>query len=245
MARHEHAAPVQVRRRLGHRAPQHAAREPGLVAVGMQLAAQRGMNAVGAHQDVGAHGLQRAVRAAAEPRRHARGVLLGRLQDHAGDDGVRSQALAHGLREQHLEFATMHRILRQRIARLQAPRLAPDGLPELVVVVKLRGLDGAFVERGHQTQLLEFAHGVRQQVDPHPQRPQFLRAFIYAATDAAPMQHQRKRQPAYAGAGDDDLHVHSQYYLLCNITKLLPDPHRGFPVIRWRGGSACISVEPP
>ncbi|MNS83159.1 hypothetical protein D3C72_1169350 [compost metagenome] len=96
--------------------------------------------------------------------------------------------------------------------------------------MQLRRFDGALGQPGHQPQLFQFTDGVRQQVDADAQGPEFLRAFIHAAIDAAPMQHQRKRQAADAGPGNDDLHVYSWFYLLCNITKIRYSSHPGdFP----------------
>ncbi|KAG1225655.1 hypothetical protein G6F68_019882 [Rhizopus microsporus] len=85
-------------------------------------------------------------------RRGARGVLFHRFQHPARDDGVLTQPRADGLRQQHLELPAMHGELRQRIAGIQAARLAPDRLSELVVVVQLRGFDGAFGQAGQQAQ---------------------------------------------------------------------------------------------
>ncbi|MNX45352.1 hypothetical protein D3C86_758620 [compost metagenome] len=84
----------------------------------MQLAAQRGMNAIRPHQDVAVHPMRGPVRPPPKYGGGATCVLLGGFQHHARDDGPLAQPFAHGLRQHHLEFSAMHGKLRQGIARL-------------------------------------------------------------------------------------------------------------------------------
>ena len=54
---------------------------------------------------------------------------------------------------------------------------------------------------------------MRQDIDADADGFEFGRGFEDAAGDAGPVQHQSERQPADAGADDENVHVSFPYYL--------------------------------
>lgn len=134
------------------------------------------MDSIGADQNVGGH-LDR-----------SRGRFKGRqlrpvgLRAHSYQPvtlvhGI-AQAFAHGIQQEHLQPAAVHRQLWPFIARTGAPWFAPDVLAVAVVVRQSGRFHAEFLQPFGQAQLGEFAHRVRQQVQAHAQPSNLLRALI-------------------------------------------------------------------
>ncbi len=103
--------------------------------------------------------------------------------------------------------AAMDRELRHVEAGIEPAQFVPDGLAETVGVEQFVGADGDRVEPLEQAELFEFADGVGQGVDADAEFADLVGLLENLAVDAAGMQHQRRRQPAYAAAYDDDFHA--------------------------------------
>ena len=120
------------------------------------------MYAVGSDQHVGRGGDRLAVTATAQRISHLPLVLLERFEGMAGMDLVRAQALLGDAVQDHVQFAAMDRELRPVVAGGTAARLAPDRLPELVVIGQRRGFDGAAGQVFLQPEFRQFLDRVRQ-----------------------------------------------------------------------------------
>src|SRR5690606_25800824 len=142
-----------------------------------------------------------------EVRRDAVVVLVDPQAAVAGHYAVRAQALAHRRQQRHLQVAAVDRVLGPVVAGRLAGRLAVDELAVAVEEDRLAGVHAQRIQRRQQAQFVEFAGGVRQQVDAHAQRPDLGHGFIDAAADAGLVQAQRQHQAAHAGADNDDFGV--------------------------------------
>ena len=89
---------------------------------------------------------------------------------------------------------------------MQAPRLAPDRLPEAVHVVQFTRADAGLVERGQQAEIGELANGMRQGVDPDADLADLAGLLVDGRANAAGMKHQGQRQSADTTADNDDPH---------------------------------------
>ena len=131
----------------------------------MQLRADRGVDPVGADEQVGLDRAQLAGRPLADLGHDATGMLLEALEREAARDDVRAQALLHGAQQQHLQLAAMDRDLRPAVAGGAPARLAVDAAAEAVVVDELLRRDAGGLDLLAEPELGELADGVRQQVD--------------------------------------------------------------------------------
>jgi hypothetical protein len=92
----------------------------------------------------------------------------------------------------------VHRILRVAVAAVDATRLTEQQCAFGVVIRDRGGRDGDLRQLVAQPERIQLADGVRQQVDPHAQRPQVRGAFENGRPDAACVQRQCGGQPANA-----------------------------------------------
>ena len=93
--------------------------------------------------------------------------------------------------------------LRRVVAGMQAARLRPDRLPQVVHVGQAPGADCHGVELRQQAELGQLADRVRQDVDADAERAHLRRRFQHLAGDAAGVEHQRQDQAADAAARDE------------------------------------------
>jgi hypothetical protein len=96
----------------------------------------------------------------------------------------------------------VHGELRIAVAAVDATRLTEQQLACGVVVRDRGGRDGDLRQLVTEPKRIEFAHGVRQQVDADAERPQVRRAFEDGRFDATGVQCQGGGQPANPAAGN-------------------------------------------
>ena len=90
-------------------------------------------------------------------------------------NGVGAEAIAQRGEQQHLQPAAVHRILRIPVAAVDAARLTEQKRRLGVVVRDGRGRHGDPGQLVAEPELVELAHGVRQEVDADAERPQVAR----------------------------------------------------------------------
>jgi hypothetical protein len=112
---------------------------------------------------------------------------------------------AHGGEQDGLQIGAMERELRRRMAGPMAERLLVDELPEAVEERRFARDHRDALELGKDAERLQRRRRVRQDVDADAERPHLGRSLEHAAGDALPVQGQRERQAADAGADDRDL----------------------------------------
>ena len=208
VAGHDHGAAGQEGVAVGDAAPQDAAVPDRRAFAGIELFANRRMDAVGRNQ-------QCAVETALR--------FAGRLVDEFGADAVLrlapagemvagenvlfAQPLDRGIEQNLLQRAAMDRKLRPFVTGLDAARLAPDRLAVLGEIGEFFGADAGRVEPVVQAELDQFAHRMRQHVDADAERPQLRHAFKNSGRYADLVQAERQRQPADTAARDENSHV--------------------------------------
>src|SRR6185312_3316010 len=180
--------------------------DPGidrLAVIGIELFAQGRMDAVG-----GDHAMSLL--------RRQLGAIPGAAEPHGavglGADALATEAVAlrprrgdEGIEQHAMQIGAMDRDLRPAIARRAAELLLID---ELAEAVEESGLGGQHAEPGEvllNADCIELLHRVRQEIDADAERLELRRRFEDAAGNAAPVQHQRKREPADAAADDEYL----------------------------------------
>ncbi len=201
-ARRDHGVAAEIGRPAHRTAPHVDARIQGRPLVGIELAAQRRMDAVAAHRDLAALRLD-----VVEMDRDARAVLVD-LQAAMGEPhGVAAEALPHRVEHHPVQVGAMDRKLRPVVAGEAAARLLVDELAVTAVEGELARLDGLCGERVLQAEFGELAHGMRQQVDADAERQHVGRGLEHARRDAGLVQAERQRQPADAATDDQDIRV--------------------------------------
>src|ERR1700687_2963709 len=104
------------------------------------------MNAIGADQDIAAHGLDMAAGAIEEIGGYPALVLAEGAEPAAGVDGSLTQPLLDGAVDHALQPAAMDRELRHVVAGIDTAGFAPDFLAVAVEIIKLVGADRDVVE---------------------------------------------------------------------------------------------------
>lgn len=175
--------------------------------VRVQPAADRGVETVGADQDVGGVDHGPSARPVQEPGADAVRVLLEPLEQQAGTDRVRSQPLADRRQEQQLQAAAVHGVLRPAVPGGASQRFLPDrGARPVPVAQPVRGqCDGG--ESVLQAEFGEFPDGVRQQVDPDADRLDLPRRLVHPGREAGGVQAQGTGQSGDAAADDGHSHL--------------------------------------
>ena len=135
----------------------------------MQPRTHARVDAVGADERVGRGGPRGADDAIAQLHADAVLRLLEARDGGARADAVRAEALADGVEQQQLQLAAMDRDLRPAVAGGAPARLGADAVAEAVEVHELLPVgDAGRLDGLTEAELVEFAHRVRQQVDPAP-----------------------------------------------------------------------------
>ena len=122
-------------------------------------------------------------------------------------NSVGAEAIPQCREQQHLQPTAVHRILRIPVAPVDAARL-PEQKRALGVVVRNGG--GCHGDPGQlvaEPQLVELAHGVRQEVDADAQRAE-VRAFDDGHVDATGMECECGGQAADARSGNENVFSH-------------------------------------
>ena len=164
------------------------------------------MHAVaGDHHRATLGGKLHAGRGVLEMRGGAAIVLLDTGAAVIGDDAVGARARDERREQHHLQVTAVDREHRPFVAAVAPARIVVDQLAEAVVVADLGGGDRDLGERILQAELGQFLAGMRQQVDADAERLDLRRGLVDAAGNAGLMQPQPERQPADAGADDDDI----------------------------------------
>src|SRR5690606_373243 len=96
--------------------------------------------------------------------------------------------------------------LRIIVAGVPAERLDVDKLAEAVEIAGVGGRDRDLGQRLLEAELAQLLAGVRQDIDADAERLDLRRGLVDAAGDAAPLQHEPEREPAYAAADDQYFH---------------------------------------
>ena len=117
-------------------------------------------------------------------------------------NGIGAEAISQRRQQQHLQLAAVHRILRIAVATVDSTWLTEQQLAVGVVVRDRGGRDGDLRQLVAQSELIELADGVWQQVDADAQRPQVRGAFENGRIDAAGVQCQCGGQPADPATGN-------------------------------------------
>lgn len=99
----------------------------------------------------------------------------------------------------------MHRVLRPPVSRIQSSRLAPDQLPELVVIGQLRRRDGNGRELAIEPQEGQLANRVGKQVQSDAERTNGLDRLEHAHIVAKSIQMQGGGQSGRAGSDDKNV----------------------------------------
>ena len=132
-------------------------------------------------------------------------VDVGQFGTYADD--LATQSISQCRCKHHLQAAAVYRVLRMTVAAVDAARL-PEQQGAVRVVISDRARrhsdPGELVA---QSQFGEFAHGMRQQVDPHAERSE-VGAFDDGDVDATGVQRQRGGEPADAGPRDENVVGH-------------------------------------
>ena len=218
VARHDHGPAGEEGRRFRGAAPQHAARVDGLHFGRIEHAARDGVDAVRGDQDVGFVRRQsRAGDRVRELRGHAAAIVPKRLQAVAGVDAIGSQPFQSRIEQQLLKQPAMQGILRPVVTCCQTARLAPDGHAELVVIGQFRRRDAGLRQARSKTEDGQFAHGVRQQIQPDSQLPDFRGGFEDLAIDTQTVQAERGGKPAGARADDGCFHAPQSGNMICAV----------------------------
>ncbi|MNV76680.1 hypothetical protein D3C71_1700490 [compost metagenome] len=148
------------------------------------------MDAVAADHDAAAHRGQRIAVVVLEAGRHAIGVLLRAGAASIDHHAAVAQALPHCRQQRHLQVTPMDGVLGPVIASVDAGGFAIDELAVPCVEHRFAGTHGDGVQGRQQSQFVQFAGGVGQQVDPHAQRLDLAHALVDAARDAGLVQAQ-------------------------------------------------------
>ncbi len=172
------------------------------------MPADHRVNAIGANQHFAAHRLAgRAVARIDEMRSDAALVLKKARELQPGADRIRTELPDDGVVDDFLQTAAMNGELRIVEARIEAAFLLPNLLPEAVDVDELLGADRGRVERRQETERGELLDRMRQRVDADADFADFVRLLEDRRLDAAPVQHEREREPANPAACNQDCHA--------------------------------------
>src|ERR1700682_707554 len=182
------------------------------------------MNAVGADQDIAAHGLGVTACAIEEIGGYAAFVLGEGPQPAAGMNRILSQPLLDGTMDHALQPAAMNRELRHVMTGVDAAAFAPDFLAMAIEVVEHVGTNGDGGELLQQAEAGEFADRMRQGVDADAKLADGVRLLKQFAANATGPQHQRRGEAADAASDDNGLHRPNST-LSSNATKRPPASH--------------------
>src|SRR5688572_1018314 len=187
-----------------HPAPHVDAAIARLGLVRIELPAHDGMDAVATHRDLSLH---RSAIAELQPDTVL--VLFKPQAMPAELQPFGAETLFDRLEQNGLKIAAMNGKLRPGIAGAPTERLAIDELTEPVEERGLLRLHRDLGKRTLEAELAEHLHRVRQEVDAHAYRFDLGRRLEDAARDAAALERERKREPADAGADDEDV-IHAK-----------------------------------
>src|SRR5262249_36101316 len=118
------------------------------------------------------------------------------------------EPVAHGVGEDELQLAAMHRDLRPAVARIAPAGLRPDRLAEAVEVGERRRCYSAPLDGVADAELGEFARRRGKKVDAAAKRARLAAPVVEADGGlTGGVKAERGGEPADAGADDGDPHV--------------------------------------
>ena len=168
------------------------------------MTTHHGMDAIGADEHVGAHGLAaHAGLGVREMRDDPALVLHEPLQPEPRAHCAGTESRNHFVVDHLLQTAAMDRELRIVEARVQPTQLGPHLLPKPADVMQFLGADADGVKLGQKIERGQLLDGVGQNVDADADFPDLGSLFVNDALDAPPVKHERKRQSAEARACDE------------------------------------------
>ena len=170
-----------------------------------------------------------------EMRRHARAVLLERNEMVTGKYIVGADPLLHRGQQDHLQIATVDRVLRPGISGGEPAWLGPDQLAELVVIAEFRGLDRRRSQCVAEAELDQFAHRIRLQIDADAERLDVDGQFVDLRIDAGRMKAERGRKSANAGPDHHHLHRRAPDTRPSNLVRMRDRPS-AIPPRSFRAG---------
>ncbi len=201
----DHGLAVEEAVELGDAAPHGDPTVGQRPLVGMQVRADRRMDAVGADQHIGTERLGLAVSVAGADQ-HAAVALLDTLHAETGAYRLLAEALAHRGEQDHLQFAAMDRVLRIGVAGFHPARLGPYRGAALVDVAQLVGGDGGGRQRRAEAQFGKGLDRRRLDIDADAKGAYLAAAFQQRdLADAGLVQGQGATEAADAGAGDENI----------------------------------------
>src|ERR1700687_5691062 len=164
------------------------------------------MNAIGADQNIAAHGVDMAAGSSEEIGGYPTLVLGEGAEPAAGVDRILTQSLLDGAVDHALQPAAMDRELWHVVGGIHAAHVAPDFLAVAVEIIKHVGADRDVIELLQEAEAGEFADRMRQRVDADAELPDRIRLLEQFTPDAAGAQHQRRGKAADAATDDNRLH---------------------------------------
>ena len=166
------------------------------------------MNSVRTNQDIAsrlADGLSG--RAVNETRGRTPVVLYEGVEVQSGADFVFAQLFLRRFQEQHLQTATMHRVLRPAVAGIQSSRLTPDQLAEFVVVGKLGGWNGNRRQLLVESKEGQFPNGVGEQIQSNAERANRRDRLENGYVKPSTVQVQGRRQTGWTSSNDKNVQL--------------------------------------
>ena len=175
--------------------------------LGVELLANRGMNAIAGDDDVGSQRGQWLPLRIDEMGDGALHILFDRDAALPGDDVLGADPFACGAVKHHQQLAAMDRKMRIFVTREEAARFAVDELPMMSEISEFLRLDADASERVEQAEPGKLADRVGLQVDADAQRHQRWRRLANANAKRHAGAVQRERQGLAADAAADDENV--------------------------------------
>src|SRR3984957_8391931 len=202
----DHRTPGQEHRPVARTAPQHQAVPARRSFTRKQRLAHARMNAVGADQNIAAHGFRMGSRAIEEMRGDAPPALAERPEPAAGVEGLRPEPLLDGAMDHALQPAAMDRELGHVMTGGDASGFLPDFLAMAIEIIEIVGADRDVVEFLQKAEAGKFADRMGQRVDADTEFTDRIGLLEQFATDAAGTQHQRRSQASDTTPDDNRLH---------------------------------------
>ena len=176
----------QKRRTARHTAPDVDAAKVGRRLIRIELTTYRRMEAVTGNRHIGIHRM--AGRSGVKLQRHALIVLAEAAATMADLYHIRPESCDHRIQEHPMQIGAVKGKMRPVITGMPAAGFAVDQLTMLIEKGEFPGLDTNLAHRDLQPELKQPAHGMRKQIDAHPQRLVLGHRLIYPTVDALLME---------------------------------------------------------
>ena len=134
--------------------------------------------------------------------------LLETVQMMTGVDAVGTYPLHRRVVKELLQMPAMYRNLGPFVTRQKPAFLAPDQLASFGEIRQMIGSQANRLELAQQAELVEFANGVRKQVDTDAERLHLIDGLKNADRKPSLMETERSRQSSNTSASNNDV-VHA------------------------------------